>query len=216
MQLIYFPVTTNTSRNLCNSNSPGTPTLCPLGPTLHPYSVTNPYEYSPCAYATPTGYNATATTQNSGPYIVSGGNTFYKNRAYISLKSIYATDECGYVGKRMPGTILTLQSSDVYSIAGYHHGFGDVGYQVNFADFVSVPASAYYMAVDAGGPASLEYTGTRYRVGTDFIDGMSTIDLGVEYAANYGLNTSVEWIWDQAYAPTLLAPLQLRTMDRAW
>lgn len=119
VQLIYFPKTESVSRTLCYSQSvtPGTPTTCPLAPLQHPYSVTNPYLASPCPYIT----SNLTTAQNSRPYVVSDGQTFYHDRAYISFQTAIASNSCGYVGSRHPGSILELKSTEVHSIAGYHH-----------------------------------------------------------------------------------------------
>lgn len=166
---------------------------------------------SPCAYDT----SNITSTRNSGPYIVSGDQTFYRNRAYISLQTAYAKDRCGFIGGQHSGTLLTLMSSEVYSIGGYHHQFQDIGYSVNYADFSSVPADAYYQSCNSESAfATLcSYIGTRYRYGTDFINGMSTIDFGNLYEPD---SKSNQWIWDEAYAPTLLVPLQMRQLDSAW
>ena len=164
---------------------------------------------SPCAYDT----SNITSTKNSGPYFVSDGHTFYHNRAYISLQTAYAKNKCSFVGSQYPATYLTLMSSELYTIGGYHHGFRDIGYNVNFANFESVPANAYYQTCNSEVSASYcTYIGTRYRYGTDFINGMSTIDFGNVYEHE----TSNQWIWDEAYAPTLLVPLQMRSLDPAW
>lgn len=86
VQLQYFPVTANTTRDICHIADDGA-TTCPLGPTRTPYSVVNPYMPTPCAYIT----DHVGSTSNSGPYIVSEGNTFYRNRVYISLDTVYAS-----------------------------------------------------------------------------------------------------------------------------
>lgn len=205
---MYFPPSSPATRNLCPNAtiSPGTPTLCPLGPTTRPWSASNPYDFQPCYYAP---LNNTSTA-NSGPYVVEGGNTFYENRAYISIATAFARDACGFVGGHHGGTIFELKSSDIYSIGGYHHEFEDVGYQVNFNDFTSVPSYAYYMGCDSGG-LYCEYEGSRYSISTDFLNGQSDINLG-----RYEDTTSNEWIWDEAYAPTLLLPRQIRSLDPAW
>ena len=165
-ELIYFPATTtataNISRNLCPATAgTGMPTLCPLGPTLRPFSKTNYYDSVACGYVLP---KATFTPE-SGLHVVSGGQTFYPNKVYISLKTIFASNQCGDVGSRLPGTILTLQSSDIYSIGGYHHEFSDVGYSFDFADLTSVPAPVYFMGCDSGGENSCIYRGSRVSVG---------------------------------------------------
>lgn len=157
------------------------------------------------------------STTNAGPFIVSGGNTFYENRAYVSLHTAFAINGCGFVGKRFSETILTIASSDIYTIDGYHHQFQDVGYSVDYANFNTVPADVYYQGCNlTNSGASVTYcgyTGTRYRYGTDFINGINTIDFG---NLDQPVNTSNQWIWQQAYAPTLLVPLQMRLLDPAW
>lgn len=217
VQLIYFPqtATLNTSQNLCPtaSISPGTGTLCPLGPTLHSFSKTNAYDGAVCDYALP---NATSTPETA-PYVVSEGQTFYEDKVYISLNTIVAKNKCGYVGSGLPGTLLTLHSSQIYTIGGYHHEFADDGYSFNYADLTSVPSYAYYMACDSGGGDYCEYSGTRYSYGLDYINGVNTLDFGNGHIAGNGGNwTKDAVIWDEAYAPTLLAPLELRTLQSAW
>ena len=136
--------------------------------------------------------------------------------SFAGLFLVFASDSCGYVGNKHTGTLLTLMSSDVYSIGGYHHQFRDVGYSVNFADFITVPAVAYYASCGSGtvaAPTYCAYGGTRYSYGIDFINGMNTIDLG---NVNQPGTTRNQWIWDEAYAPTLLVPLQMRELDPAW
>jgi len=56
----------------------------------------------------------------------------------------------------------------------------------------------------------------QYRYGLDFINGANTIDLGGGYAKVLWNFTAGAYIWDQAYALTLLAPLQLRTLQPDW
>jgi len=151
----------------------------------------------------------------SGPYIVSEGSTYYQNRVYLSLDTISASDECGYVGTQHTGAVLTVQSSELHSVAGYHHDFEDIGYKVTFQDFETVPAYAYYVNDNNVGP-SYERP-DRYRFQTDFLNGMSTVDFGGIMAGGRGYSAmSVSWIWDQAYAPKLLMPLQVRHLDSAW
>lgn len=126
-------------------------------------------------------------------------------------------NSCGYVGKQYDGTTLTLASSDIYSVHGYHHEFEDVGYQFDFADLSNVPAEKYYANCGGGQDPICVYSGTDYRYGTDFINGRSDVDFGVGYAVGDGhTETAYQWIWQGAYSPTLLVPLQIRTLDPAW
>lgn len=138
VDLLYYPLTATTSQDLCptaNRNA----TTCPLGPTTATNNATNPYNNHPCYYAT--GNNT--STVNSGPYAVSDGYTFYQNRAYISVHSVYAKDMCGYVGDQHEDTIVEVKSSDIYSIGGYHHEFADAGYEFNWQDLEQAPEDAY-------------------------------------------------------------------------
>ena len=64
-------------------------------------------------------------------------------------------------------------SSEVYSVAGYHHEFNDIGYSMNFADFNTVPAAAYFFGCDGPDYADCYYHGSRYTSGIDFINGKS-------------------------------------------
>lgn len=43
---------------------------------------------------------------------------------------------------------------------------------------------------------------------------MNDIDFGVQHQPLQ--STSNLWIWDEAYAPKLLVPLQIRQLDPAW
>lgn len=213
VDLKYFPVTSNASRDLCPATGAGSPTVCPLAPTRGVYTVTDPYQAPPCDYITA---NVTAA-KPSGPYIISAGQTFYHNRVYFSLDTVYASNTCGPVGSTHTNAIISVLSSEVHSVGGYHHGFADIGYQVNFQDFTSVPAYAYYMNDDIIGPSYGLALTDRYRFGTDFINGISTADFGGAEAGAHGYTGSqVSWIWDEAYAPTLLMPLQIRSLDPAW
>lgn len=100
-------------------------------------------------------------------------------------------------------------------MGGYHHQFSDIGYSVNYADFETVPAAAYYQGCNSDQAAATfcSYTGTRYRYSTDFIDGINTLDFRNVF--QHG-EVSNQWIWDEAYAPTLIVPLQMRQLDPAW
>lgn len=205
--MIYFPVPYNSSRDLCAGI--GAATNCALGPTSAPYANTgNPYEQPPCAYVIT---NHTSTT-DSGPYIVSGGHTFYKNRAYISIDAVSATNGCSQVGRNHTGSILTLQSSDVYSVMGYHHEFQDIGHRFNFADLTTVPSAAYYASCGGGADCEPPTYWNRFTYHTDYLNGNQSADFGTMALHS----TQQQYIWDQAYFPTLLMPTQIRSLDPAW
>ena len=74
--------------------------------------------------------------------MVSARSTYYRKKAYISIATAEAVSECGSaIGRKHPGSVLTLASSEIYSLLGYHD---TNGYPFNFADVLpNVPAVAY-------------------------------------------------------------------------
>ena len=95
------------------------PKACPLAPTTESYHVSDPYMASPCPYAT----DHITRLANSGPYVVSNNQTYYRNRVYLSLDEIHATNSCGQVGRHHKNALLTVESSSLFSVGGYHHAF---------------------------------------------------------------------------------------------
>jgi len=93
-----------------------------------------------------------------GPYVVSDGNTFYENKAYLSYVDVYATNACGTVGKAYTGGIIPVASSNIYSMSGYHYELYNYAWQMNFADLNDpIPFSAYdcmYGCAESGNVAS--------------------------------------------------------------
>ncbi|KAK5685898.1 hypothetical protein LTS10_002011 [Elasticomyces elasticus] len=133
VQLLYFPVAANVSRDMC-ATSPPPPTLCPFGSTTAPYTLGlfaegwNCQSYGHCHYAegnistTNSGETSLVSLSDdrqadniAGPYTVLDGTTLYHNRAYISLSTVYAQDQCGTVGTPHLGSVLTLASSQIFS-----------------------------------------------------------------------------------------------------
>ena len=129
------------------------------------------------------------------------------------MDTAYARDQCGFIGKNHTSTILEIRSDEVFSVGGYHHEFVDAGYSFNFDDLENPagPASyAYYMPCADGGGMVCTYIGTAYTAGRDFINGRNDVTFGNDIVGN------TPWIWQQAYAPILLLPTQMKTMDEAW
>ena len=53
--------------------------------------------------------------------MVSAKSTYYRKKAYISIATAEAVSECGSaIGRKHPGSVLTLASSETYSLIGYH------------------------------------------------------------------------------------------------
>ncbi|KAK5731529.1 hypothetical protein LTR17_011327 [Elasticomyces elasticus] len=75
---------------------------------------------------------------DAGPYTVFDGTTLYHNRAYISLSTVYAQDQCGTVGTPHVGSVLTLASSQIFSYDKQliPEVCGDYGYSFNFANLL--------------------------------------------------------------------------------
>jgi hypothetical protein len=157
VQLLYFPPT-SASRDMCATTAALT-TNCPLGPLTASYTPGTPIvveggftgcdTFGQCPYL-----RSNTSTTDSGPYIVSASQTFYENRAYLSLDLAYASDLCGLVGQRHSGHLFTMASSEIYSIPG---GQGrdrelvcaDAGIPFNFADLLpNVPQSAWIQSYE--------------------------------------------------------------------
>ena len=200
-QLMYFPITTNTSRNICSAATRSS-TVCPFGPTTASFSsVDSPYAPNPCQYAP---INETLPP-DEGPYAVVNGSTFWANKAYISLATAYASGSCGYVGTTHTSTILTLKSSDIYSVFGYNHEFVDAAYSFDFDDLNTPMPAAAYPYIGQGGGCSAPDQWTSYWVWPDAVDGTTNGDLAL-----------CETIFQDAVSQTLAVPPQFRSIDPAW
>ncbi|KAK3677508.1 hypothetical protein LTR78_002358 [Recurvomyces mirabilis] len=214
VQLLYFPVPTTASRNMCATKI-GAPTTCPLGPTTAPYVPGSIYAPPGMARGICTNYincpyllgNATKTT-DSGPFTVSAGTTLYQNRAYISLQTAYAMNSCGYVGGKHTGALLTLASTQVYSIGNELGACVDDGHLFNFADLLpNLPQSAFSAVLFGGGDSCAHPNGVPWpdSFNGDFMNGVP-----LEGDPCY------DTIADYAYRPTLVVPTQIRQLDPAW
>ncbi|KAF2093401.1 hypothetical protein NA57DRAFT_81329 [Rhizodiscina lignyota] len=198
VRLLYFPPPANVTAPVCRDNT-DTSTACPLGPTTAPLSINTGLGLSevPCQYAT----NFSTSTMDSGPSAVVNGSTFFQNRAYIEIDAISAVNECGPIGAIHTSAIITLMSSDVHSFRGNNEAATDIGYSFDFRDLTNVPPEVY-------------------RIG--FFIPPNEYDTAIVNGVSYGLgNNSLrsfdsETIYDPAYAPTLLMPLQVRSLDAAW
>lgn len=142
----------------------------------------------------------------AGPYIVSQGTTFHENRAYISLQTVYASNSCGTVGRPHAGSILTLASSQIYSVRRLHYQCADYGYSFNFGDLEpNLPFSAFNVEEESPGcypPENLPYPNW---MDFDWVNGEQ-----LQYTQPCG--TIIDW----AYFPTLVVPTEIRTLDPAW
>lgn len=139
------------------------------------------------------------------------GNTFFQNRAYISLQSASATVVgCGAVGKTYVNQIITVQTSDLYSVCRNGPYLSSV-LQYNLADLQApVPASAWacqpfcWFQDSMHAPPSSE-NASYVTAGTS--------SYGI-YPQKGGYCAHI--IADQAYRPLLAVPLQIRGLDPAW
>lgn len=191
VELLYFPLSTDTSRDMC-ATAPTSPVICPYGPTISNDDTVNGFATAPCQYV-PT--QRTSTT-DSGPSTVVNGTTMYSNRAYISFDTLYATNSCGRVGGTYSNGLVTVASSDVYSVSGYHFMMSHAAYSFNFADLMGpVPASAYLCQ------ASCEDSGSPLGDG-DVLNGL--------YAGRLGFCSTMI---DEAFRPRLAVPPQMRHID---
>jgi len=191
VELLYFPVSTETTRDMC-ATAPTSPVICPFGPT-HPNDDTvTGFATAPCQYIS----TQRTITTDSGPSTVINGTTLYSNRAYISYDTLYATNSCGRVGGTYSNGLVTVASSDVYSVSGYHYVITHAAYSFNFADLAApVPASAYLCQAscyDSGSPLG----------DGDVLNGL--------YAGRLGFCST---IIDEAFRPRLAVPPQMRHID---
>ncbi|KAI9690556.1 MAG: hypothetical protein M1822_009519 [Bathelium mastoideum] len=196
VKLMYFPVTVNTSIDICSASKRPI-TTCPFGPTTAPFStVDSPYVNNPCNYAP---INETLPP-DSGPYAVVDNVTLWANKVYLSLATVYAAGTCGYVGAQHTSTIIALKSSDIYSVYGYHHEFVDAAYSFNFNDLnTPMPAAAYPYFPD--GPCSAPIQDWMW---PNAVNGVQD-------------DTGPCWtIVQDLVSQTLAVPPQLRSIDPRW
>ncbi|KAK5700645.1 hypothetical protein LTR97_005162 [Elasticomyces elasticus] len=180
VQLYYFPVTANASRNMC-ATAPAASTACPFGPTTPLAANDSSAQIATacdghcggvCSY-----YPFTKTsTKDTGPYTVLDGQTFYGNRAYVSYATAFATDSCGPVGGSYAGGLLTVPSSHVYSLSGWHYAVDTYAYSFNFADLnTPIPASGYLAMPQCDGHISQSRPNPLDRLNGNYFDHCSVI-----------------------------------------
>lgn len=191
VELLYFPLSTKTSRDMC-ATAATSPVICPYGPTRPNDDTVAGFATAPCQYIS----TEQTSTTDSGPKTVINGTTLYSNRAYISYDTLYATNSCGRVGGTYSNGLVTVASSDVYSVSGYHFVITHAAYPFNFADLAGpVPASAYLAQAscyDSGSPMG----------DGDVLNGL--------YAGALGFCST---IIDEAFRPRLAVPPQMRHID---
>ncbi|KAL1612398.1 hypothetical protein SLS60_000624 [Paraconiothyrium brasiliense] len=123
IDLYYYPVTKNVSRDMCTDEPAGG------------------WENSATITADP---DSTYTEVTTGSYTVVNGVTMYEGNIYISLADPYVLDSCrnSVAPKFNKPRIITMASSDLYSVRGYPHNI--IPYSIQWADFQDpVPWSAY-------------------------------------------------------------------------
>ncbi|KAK4565952.1 hypothetical protein LTR86_003801 [Recurvomyces mirabilis] len=156
VELVYFPVPTTVSRDMCASN--------PLANLTH-------YADNAVITAYPgDGYNAHAPTPTDPGIVtaVDNNHTFTSGTAYISISTVWAVDRCSQtIGSKINNAILAMPSSSVlslrYSQDHFQYFFSSstqTGYPISYADFNQpVPYSAW------AGQAMCEYPDDTYRCG---------------------------------------------------
>ncbi|KAK3068947.1 hypothetical protein LTR53_013085 [Teratosphaeriaceae sp. CCFEE 6253] len=200
VQLLYFPVTQNISRDMC-ATAPASSRVCPFGTTI-PGDQTNSIGQAtaPCSY-----YPFELTTAApSGPYIVSAGTTFYQDRAYISYENVYASNSCGTLGQVYRNSVVPVASSNVYSMSGYHYFIDNRAYPFNFADLSGpVPVSAYFAQAQCDQSGHLKEL-------------QPPNQLNGELVHEQVCDRDDSVIYDAHYFPVLAVPPELRALDPAW
>ncbi|KAK4553309.1 hypothetical protein LTR86_009609 [Recurvomyces mirabilis] len=200
VQLLYFPVTTSYTRNMC-ATTLGASTVCPYGQVVSNYTAAGAggQATGACEYMSATQ----SSVPDSGPSVVSNGQTYYENKAYISYQTAYASNSCGRIGNTYAGGVVGLPSSSVYSISGYHGELYDYAYQVNFADFISpIPASAYYAMAQCSDSGNIKSLGSPNMVNNKTL---------AQICRDPGY-----LIYDGLFAPELAVPPAFRDLDPAW
>lgn len=138
VQLVYFPVPTTVSRDMCATTPSAKLTHYGSGAVITAYAGT--------AYS---GMNNSVTGQKTA---VVNGHTFTSGTAYISIASVWAEDRCfSHYGTTVHNAILAMPSESVLSLRytqDHFQYFYDIstqtGYPVSYADFNEpVPYSAW-------------------------------------------------------------------------
>ncbi|KAF7197796.1 hypothetical protein HII31_00885 [Pseudocercospora fuligena] len=202
VKMMFFPLTTTAPPNVCATWPAGNGSFCPYG------GHGAGYNNQDCGSPNITRWS---NTTDSGHYITLDGNTLYKNKAYISMETAYALDECNNrIGGNYQGRILTMASTSIYSLCDYSNGYPPQynAYPVNFQDFEGpIPHSAWscmpycnMMPLFARVPQN---TAT-------YINGIDIQGMG------YRAWCSPDLIFSEGFLPVLAVPPQIRDLDPAW
>ncbi|KXS97344.1 hypothetical protein AC578_10751 [Pseudocercospora eumusae] len=202
VKMMFFPPTTTAPPNVCATWPAGNGSFCPYG------GHGAGYNNQDCGSPNITRWS---NTTDSGEYITLDGNTLYKDKAYISMETAYALDECNNrIGGNYQGRILTMASTSIYSLCDYSNGYPPQynAYPVNFQDFEGpIPHSAWncmpycnMMPLFARVPQN---TAT-------YINGIDIQDMG------YRAWCSPDLIFSEGFLPVLAVPPQIRDLDPAW
>lgn len=158
VELVYFPVPTTVSRDMC-ATTPST-SLTHYGPG----AVIEAYQ------GTQYGANATMAPGGAQTAVV-GHNTFTSGTAYISIGSVWAENRCSStIGTPVSNAILAMPSESVLSLRYRQDHFQyfavtstQTGYPVSYADFNSpVPYSAWIGQEKCEGYYDTWYCGVIY------------------------------------------------------
>ncbi|KAK5740816.1 hypothetical protein LTR17_004406 [Elasticomyces elasticus] len=199
VRLLYFPPSTEVSRDMC-ATVPAASTDCPFGGGQE-LNNTNKIGQAtgPCAFYS----DSISLPPDTGSYTVSNGYTFYENKAYLAYQTAYASNDCGRVGSHYSAGILPVASEDLYSVLGYHFELSNAAYQVNFADFSApVPYSAYYNQPQCQEGGNLGLLQWPNMLNGEIVEGACGQPAYVVY--------------DELYAPRLAVPPEFRKLDPAW
>lgn len=137
VQLLYFPVPTNVSRDMCAA----TPSA---SLTHYDKDVVEVYT-GPC----PTSTNSDGTPLETAVY---NGQTFTSGMAYISIETVWAGDRCSpTLGSTVSGAVLAMPSESVLSLRYSQDHFQyfyitstQTGYPFDYADMRKpIPWSAW-------------------------------------------------------------------------
>lgn len=140
MDFYFYPVTGNVSRDMCANTPYGgyeasvTKTGDPDTSELNPVPMVARRVLTWLAY----------TEVTTGSYTVVNGVSMYSGNVYLSMYNPQVYDNCGnrILPKNNKPPIVTMASSDVYSVIAYPHNM--IAYSVRYEDFNDpVPWSAY-------------------------------------------------------------------------
>lgn len=157
VELVYFPVPTTVSRDMCATT--------PSGSLTH---------YRPGAVITAftgRGYGASDPAPLGVETVVYDNNTFTSGTAYISISSVWAEDRCSKtIGSPVTNVLLAMPSQSVLSLRYSQDHFQyfmemntQTGWPVSYADFnTPIPFSAWIGQEMCEGPGDTWNCGVIY------------------------------------------------------